>query len=259
LQAVGASVVASLAMLLALGVALRSVVPAGVSQAVPEYHTRLWVSTTVQHTVLGALGLIINEVDVLLVGSFVPPAQVGLYAAASRASKVIPFGLAAISFVVAPYISELYSQGKRQELQRILTLAAYGILVTALPVAAVMLLAGGRVMAVFGPEFIAARPVLTILVLGQLVNAMCGSIGLLLVMTGHHRYNIMVVGTCAALDVLLCWILAPRYGIIGGAIATSLTLAGWNIILSWTAWRVVGVDPTILSLASRRRPDDRSV
>ena len=42
-------------------------------------------------------------------------------------------------------------------------------------------------MSLFGPEFRAGGPVLTILAAGQYVNVLTGSVGYLLMMTGNER------------------------------------------------------------------------
>ena len=62
--------------------------------------------------------------SVLMIGAFRDTAEVGIYAAASRLAEMVGFGLVAVNLGSAPLISELHSQGRHRELQRMLRAAA---------------------------------------------------------------------------------------------------------------------------------------
>jgi len=68
-----------------------------------------------------------------------------------------------------------------------------------------------------------------------------------------------VVGASAAIDLVLHVILVPRLGILGAAIATSTTMVLWNGALVFFVFRRMRLDPTALSLLSRRnwRPEPK--
>ncbi|RZV58233.1 MAG: flippase, partial [Flavobacteriaceae bacterium] len=67
------------------------------------------------------------------------------------------------------------------------------------------------------------------LCLGQLINAMSGSIGEIMLMTGRQipYQNIMLVALI--LNIVLNFTLIPLYGILGAAVATAISIAFWNI------------------------------
>ncbi|MFB2895357.1 polysaccharide biosynthesis C-terminal domain-containing protein [Aerosakkonemataceae cyanobacterium BLCC-F50] len=102
------------------------------------------------------------------------------------------------------------------------------------------------VLSLFGSGFIAADWSLKVLVFGQLVNALCGSVGYLMIMTGHQNQSFRVIFCSALLNVVLNAILIPFFGIVGAAIATSFTMIVWNVWLSILVVKYIGVRPSIL-------------
>ena len=71
----------------------------------------------------------------------------------------------------------------------------------------------------FGHDFAVASTALMIMALGQLVNVGKGPVGSMLSMAGHDRMQLglTIAGTIAG--VIACFILIPRYGLIGGALS----------------------------------------
>jgi O-antigen/teichoic acid export membrane protein len=87
----------------------------------------------------------------------------------------------------------------------------------------------------FGHDFEAAWPILIIGTCGQLVNCGVGSVGYLLLMSGNQRRLVRIQAVMAAVMVLLSFLLVPRWGVLGAAVAAAVTNAGTN------AWNLVEV------------------
>ena len=217
----------------------------------PEYRTKEWVKVGLQIVLIVCFNTVLNYCDTLMIGSMIGTDHAGIYSAAVRSAQLISFGLAAVNLILAPMISELYSLNRMLELQRIVNLGALGVLIISLPAFIVLLVFGDWVLSLFGTEFAQGYAALVWLSLGQLVNAFCGFVGLLLVMTGNQQYVTYTVGASALLNVVLNAMLIPIYGITGGAIATSLTMVLWNTILTVTVYRRLGINPTVFTRANR--------
>jgi O-antigen/teichoic acid export membrane protein len=67
---------------------------------------------------------------------------------------------------------------------------------------------------------------LVILALGQLVNVGTGSIGDLLVMTGHQKNWFKISGTMLVVNIALNCLFVPRWGLAGAAFGTACALGG---------------------------------
>ncbi|CAK0756137.1 putative Polysacc_synt_C domain-containing protein [Gammaproteobacteria bacterium] len=241
--------VASVLLSLGLGqIFFRRFAPTEISIAPPEYRTRTWITTAIQLSLFSSMLLAIGQIDIVLSGIFLGTTDAGIYSIASRASRLIPFGLSAINMATAPLISRLYAEQKIKDLQRILTIAAGLILVVMLFASLVIVGFSDIILRLFGDDFGAARPALLILALGQFVNTLSGAAALLMTMTGHQIQALRVAGISLVIDFILNILLIPRYGIIGAAIATAITTATWNILLVRLVKKLVGVNPTVLTL-----------
>lgn len=111
----------------------------------------------------------------------------------------------------------------------------------------VLLVGGDRLLGAFGSGFLAARPVLGLLILGQVVNAFCGPTGVLLSMTGRQRLASRALWLGAIVNVILNVLLIPRYGVTGAALATVISTTTWNAALVYLVRRELGFGPTFLS------------
>jgi O-antigen/teichoic acid export membrane protein len=65
-------------------------------------------------------------------------------------------------------------------------------------------------------------------------------------MTGEHRRATVVSALAACSNVVLNAVLIPRFGILGAAIATTVTLSAWNCTLYVMVIRIHGINPGIL-------------
>ncbi|MBI4773115.1 MAG: flippase [Deltaproteobacteria bacterium] len=213
----------------------------------PNYRTKEWIQVGLQIVLIACFNTVLNYCDTLMIGSIKGTTDAGIYSAAVRAAHLIAFGLAAVNVILAPMISELYSLNRMSELQG----TAWGALLVSLPALVVLLVFGHWVLTLFGPEFGKGYSALVWLSLGQFFNAFCGSVGLLLVMTGKQQYVTVTVGASALLNIVLNAILIPPYGMVGGAIATSVTMMIWNAILTLTVYRQLGINPTIFARPCR--------
>jgi O-antigen/teichoic acid export membrane protein len=197
---------------------------------------------------------IVYQSDIIVVGAMLGPTKAGLYAAASRVSDGTSIVLTAVTTVVAPDIAHQHAKGDRERLQA--TIDA-GIRLTILPsllIFVLMVLFGGPVLSLFGPEFVQARWPLILLSLSSLVNAFTGPCGYLLALTGHERTLAKVVGVDAVCSVVLCIALVGWLGMNGAALASMLALMGWNLVIVVIVRRRVGVRSYPSFLQRHERP-----
>lgn len=217
-----------------------------------RFEKREWLMSTLPLAVIGGVQLINQYTDVLMLGFFTSAEDIGIYRVAMHGATLVSFGLSAIGIVTTPYFARFYELNEMKQFQRLSTMSARAMLIIALPAGIVLIIFGGAILRlVFGPAFEQGHSVLSILVLGHIVHAGFGSVGPLLNMTGHERATakwIMLAGAC---NVILNGILIPLYGMIGAAIATSITLVIWNCVL-WRAVRTnLGVDSSALGFFTR--------
>ena len=97
-------------------------------------------------------------------------------------------------------------------------------------------LAGQNILHIFGQEFIAGWLPLVILAGGQLVNAGTGGIAYILIMSGHQYHKLFGDLLLVILNILLNIYLIPRWGLVGAAVATSISMASVNILRAFQVY-----------------------
>ena len=215
--------------------------PDTVRKSAPVYYSKEWMAVALPLFLIAGTYLINSQADTLMIGFLLDTTQAGIYVVASRVASLIGFGILAVNSIAAPMFASLYAQERMDEVQRILTLGTWGIMILALPVSLGLILWGKVLLGLFGSDFPAGYTALVILVIGQLVNASTGLVGSLMQMSGQQAMAFRVIGGSAIANIILNALLIPKWGIQGAAIATSVTTIAWSTILVYAAWRRLGV------------------
>lgn len=163
-------------------------------------------------------------------GVYVSSELVAQLAVAQRTAMLSSFVLIAVNLVVAPRFAALYRQGELAKLESLAIKSVKLVGLFALPVIGVMLVFPSFLMGLFGDGFTSGAHLLQILAIGQFINAMTGSVGFLLIMSGHERdmRNVTLISGSAAM--LLTWVLTMHFGITGAAVATAIAVATQNLL-----------------------------
>lgn len=220
----------------------------------PGFETSKWAKSALPFILAGGMQILNKQTSVVLLGILQTPEEVGLFRVAQRGAMLIPFGLQAVNMAIAPTISQMFTQGEKDRLQRMITKSILAVLAFALPVFLVLILSGKWLLPfVFGQEYEPAYLPLVILCIGQLVNAGMGSVGLILDMTGLERLTAKGVAIAAIASIVLNFALIPFFGAAGAAIATSVSLVIWNVLLFVWLYRKTGIVSTIMSVKSKAK------
>ncbi|MHB1544406.1 MAG: oligosaccharide flippase family protein [Gammaproteobacteria bacterium] len=205
-------------------------------QRIPEqtpatYAVRKWVGVALPLLGIGALNMTLTRADILLVGALANDREVGYYAAASRITNLISFGLAALNTVAAPLIAELYAASRLREMHHLINLVIRIGSFAGVIVVVILFFLGHWILAQFGSGFEEGWAPLMILAVGQIVNIAVGPVGYILAMTGSDRKAFWILLEGAVLNVLVGGICVAQWGAIGAAVATSLAMIFWNVAM----------------------------
>ncbi|HDM8163631.1 TPA: oligosaccharide flippase family protein [Vibrio harveyi] len=181
--------------------------------------------------------------SLVIAGFFLATSDLGLLAAAQRTSLLIGFVLVTINFVVAPMFASLYKEGKLDRLQSLSRLACRANIGAAMIPVVVCVAFPEFVMQLFGKEFTAAAPLLVALSLGQLVNVATGSVGFLLLMSGHEKTMKYITIVSGVISITLLVTLSQWYGVLGAAWAMAIGLAIQNLAALYFVKRYLGFFP----------------
>ncbi|MDJ0594373.1 MAG: flippase [Pleurocapsa sp. MO_226.B13] len=208
---------------------LYQILPAATKQATPQYQGKIWLYSALPFMFMGSMYMIKSRTDIIMLGAFQGAEAVGIYFAVSRGAQLIDFVTNAANNVLGPNIASLYAEGKSEQIQRILIKSSRTVSLASLPIIIGLVFLGSWYLSLFGSEFTQGTKALIILCVGQIVNVVTGSVGLLLNMTGNERYTSISRGASTILNIILNALLIPRWGLEGAAIATASSSILLNI------------------------------
>lgn len=245
--AMALTVIASAAALLGLFVQLvRTLRPS--TSAVPSYDEwRQWIAVSAPMLMLGVVQELMNQVDILLLGQLADARQAALFAASWRLASLVPFALVALAMMSGPVIAAAHDRGATDEMHRASSVVARAGFAFALVGAVVLYALGKPLLALFGPEFVAAQSVLAVLLLGGIVNAFTGVVAYFMLLTGHERQALAIFVGALVVSIALNVMLIPQFGALGAAIASSSALAVWNLAMWVFVRRTVGIDASAIA------------
>ena len=196
----------------------------------------------------GIVYAMIQQFDVVIVGSLVSKPDAGAYFAAQKTALMLSLVLIAGGLVTAPQMAALFHAGKLGELQRLCQKLALAIAATTLLGYLVLIGIGGFLLRMFDPAFVTAYPILLIIGFGTVVDAISGPNSYLMQMTNYERPYLKVMLTCYALVVAAQFILVPRFGSMGAAYASAGGVILWNVLVIAFLRRQAKLDPSLLGV-----------
>lgn len=166
----------------------------------------------------------------LMLPHFADETAIGLYGTANRLMALATLTLLALSSIYSPLFAAAYADHDGAELQRLLRQTQLYSVLTYLPLLLLYLVASGWILGLFGEGFLAARPYLFILALGQLINAATGLVTFFNLMTDQERFEtrlslFILLGTAG-----LMLLGGFAFGALGIAVAMAAALALKNLV-----------------------------
>lgn len=165
--------------------------------------------------------------DVLLIGYFLTPVEVGVYSAASPTSRLLLAFSSALYAVLLPSISELKDKGSAPEVRTHLRRAYFLSLGGLIPVVLLSLLFAEDIISLLFPDegYLGAVQPFKILVVGATFLGIFTVNSAVFQGLGKPETPMKLMITAALIDVVLNVVLIPHYGLIGAAYATALSFA----------------------------------
>ena len=222
-----------------------------------KFQYKYWITVALPVFMAGGFYNLLTNIDVMFVGYFLDPQKVGIYFAAIKTLALVHFVHFAIRAATAHHFSSFFSHddlvGLSQYAHRVTRWTFWPTLI----LAAIMVLAGKYILALFGAEFSQGQPLLAILALGIIIRASVGPAESLLSMTGRQNISVLVLAATLICNIVLSIALIPLFGVAGAAIATSLSMFFESAALFVAVKRTLGMNMFVLSIGKvqeRREP-----
>lgn len=200
--------------------------------------SKKWLSSAFTLAMVNGISLFNKWINVIILGLFTNSSNVGIYNVAIQISILASSGLQAVNLVVAPQFASLFIRGDHDRLQELTTISARVVLVINLLITIFFIFFGRLFLHfIYGPEYEVGYSPMIILLIGQFFNSATGSVAFLLNMTDNEKFTIRGTFVAVGINIILSFILSPKFGINGAAIASATSIAISNIILWWLVYK----------------------
>jgi O-antigen/teichoic acid export membrane protein len=210
-------------------------------QIAPSISTLDTVGESLPMMITGSVFFIMNWTDNLLIGILGSASDVAFYDTAFKLASVSALALMAVNAIQAPLFASAYHRKDMYRLSDLVHRSTRLLFFTTIPVAILTILFAKPLLGLFGEEFVQGIFALKILIAGNVVNALTGSVGILLQMTGQQQAYNRIVLLSSLLAVVLCLVLIPVYGIVGAAVASTAARIIQNLFSLHKAYTSLGI------------------
>lgn len=171
------------------------------------------------------------------------------YALARQIAQACLLPLTMINLTVVASVAGLYREGRIDQLEGLLQKAASVALLVSVPVCLTLCLAPGPILSLVDPKYAPAATILSLLMFGPILITLSGAGNNALMMTGHARDVLQVNLVATLLQMLISWIAAHTFGVIGLAVAMSIIVSARNLSYCAMARQRLGIwtFPSLLS------------
>jgi O-antigen/teichoic acid export membrane protein len=244
--ALAATYVTTLSQLLRLTLRLRRLYGTGPIR----FEMGAWFRYSLPLFLVDGIGFLLTNADVVVVGLYLPPDQVGIYYAAAKTIVLVQFVYFSIKAAAGPRFSAIMAEEDMTALAAFAGQTARWSFWPSLAVGLVALASGELLLSLFGSAFTAGYWLMAILFCGILAKSMVGPGEVLLSMAGRQKLCVLLYSVTLLASIGLNIALIPRFGLTGAAMATASAMMIEAILLHIAVRRTLGIvlfafaDPT---------------
>lgn len=245
--ALAATYVTTLAHLAQLTVLIRREPRVGASAR--RYQLGGWMRYSLPLFLVDGISFLLTNADVVVVGLFLPPDQVGIYFAAAKTIVLVQFVYFSVKAAAAPRFSAIIAANDHDALASFASQTTRWTFWPSLVIGLCALAAGELLLSLFGPNFTDGYPLMAILFVGILTKASVGPAEILLSMAGHQKLCVGVYAATLIAAVMLYSVMIPLFGLTGAAVAAATAIMIESLLLHLTVRRTLGI--TLFAFARR--------
>lgn len=190
----------------------------------------------------GAFGgfalLVAAKSDVFMVGSLSAVKAAGVYAIAAYLATVIEVPIKSLYAASASSVAKYLADDNRVELEKLYKSVSINLLVAGLLLFGCIWISIDSFFELLpnGAELAAGKWVFLFIGLSRLVEMGTGLNNYMVYYSQYYRYSLLSLGVLASANILLSIWLIPILGITGAAVATLLSITGYNAVSIGLVW-----------------------
>lgn len=174
--------------------------------------------------------IVIQRLDIVLVGVLKGPVDAAIYTAATRFLVVGQLGNSAIGMAAQPQLTRLFAVGDRTGANAVYQATTGWLILLTWPIYLLVAIFGPDVLVIFGRSYHAGSTVMLILAMAMLVATGCGQVDTVLITTGRSSWSLYNGLLALVVNIGVDLALIPRLGITGAAIGWAAAIGITNLV-----------------------------
>lgn len=180
--------------------------------------------------------------DSILIGYFMGKTDLGYYSVSILLSQAMFLIPQAIQRITTPTISTYHGKGEIDKIEELVNRVMKYIAVFIIPICLIVMFFAHQIIAlIFGLDFIPAVLPLQILLIGIMLSVIQTSVGSALSSTAYVNMGFKLSSISAVINIILNLVLIPHLGIVGAAMATSISRASAVMLHLYFVQRLIGI------------------
>lgn len=197
----------------------------------PSFPIREVLTFTLPLVATDIMFVLLNTSDVVILSHTASADVIGSYRAVLPVARTNTLVMNSFALLFAPLMARLWARGDRDATRRLYWGTAAWVAVLSFPGFALSFgLARPATLLLFGDRYAGSASYLQILALAFFFNASLGFNGVTLKMLGHVKYVASIAVTAAVVNIGINLVLIPRYGAMGAAVGTAISIFVYNLL-----------------------------
>lgn len=192
-------------------------------------NTWVFVRESLPMMLSSSILVLMSWMDTFVMGIYENETEVGIYSIAVKITTLTLFSLQAINSILAPKIAKSYANNETTIYNKLIHFSTKVNFFITLAVVTIIIIFSSFLLGLFGEGFQSGVSVLLILCIGQLINSLSGSVGVVMQMIGEQKMYQYLIVSALVINLILTFMLTPIYGGLGAASATVVSMIFWNI------------------------------
>lgn len=198
------------------------------------------------HMLTAASTVLILQMDVFLLGPLGGLEQVAVYSIAALAIAMLRSPTRVIGIAATPAFTQSYNEGDMDGLRKLFSRSAINMQIIGVGMFALVYVNINNIaeiMSVIKGGYSQIKPLIMILMMGQLFDMVTGLNYELIGVSKYFRFNFWIAIVLLVLVFTLNYFLIKEIGIYGAAWATTIGLLIFNVAKSGFLWKKMGMQP----------------
>ena len=186
----------------------------------------------------------IQRADIIIIAVLLDPAAAAIYTAATRFVVLGQFSQLAIQRVLQPRLTAMLSKNEHDTVRDVFKVSTAWSITLSWPLYLVTAIAAPLYLQLFGSGYRSdGVTVVVVMAVGMMLAMAAGPLDTLLLMAGGSTTSLWNTITALVVDIGLCFLLIPMWGITGAAVAWSASVVVRNAMTLIQVYRINRVTP----------------